>query len=663
MSKIKAYKFAILAAICWLFIQLGLPSFFESSTREAMKQELIIAYKATVEDEYNDLIQKYEKDKQVYDMSKAAYLSLCKEYEEYLLSYEEECAAYEASYAQEIAQYQEDYRQYSDAIASRQLAYNKAYEEAENQTLKAGIPFTVKVALKRNYNNSVGNEWSWGAEINDQNISSTKEITLKLGSTIKLYAQVVESDSVPDVGSATGHYKMEKKDFNSAFDLEQTVTVRENRGRYAGNTAGFTITYSFTPNSYTVVVDESKLPSIPSKPTTPTYNPPPKTKDEPIEPIKPVYPTRDDVTTQEPDLVNFTVSNSEILSHHKALKHYVTWSSLGLAILFLFEIKRGKRILHDAKVEKERMLHEAKIKRERESFFAKERLLPPQYTINIQTTWANEEEKRINYLFAEFLHKKNLATYTENHIHFLLKKLEEPYLAYNQDLEDEVYRLFDESMAERQQLQKDIDSHTDPLKQIYNSSVKTSNYPIFKVPFSKASTVPELKEFFEKSKVSFFEGDAGIVYVLNDQYILKYHITKHTFETLTYDILSLSITDGTKSVMQMPSPDKYDILNVSWLHMTKKGLPDKRYSDNPTTWTVYNGQIDYQIGSTKKSVNFGTQKRAYDVFNSMNDFISERSVKLTGKYPSCFSIRCEEIWPNTSYQPKVFLNDEEKIEN
>ncbi|MEC0090933.1 hypothetical protein [Paenibacillus macquariensis] len=86
-------------------------------------------------------------------------------------------------------------------------------------------------------NNSVGNEWWWGAFVNGKELSDGSSVTIKADSngTIKLRAEAQEQDKYPDDGVANTTVKVSS--IKSSFSKKITVAIVENRGRYSGNTA------------------------------------------------------------------------------------------------------------------------------------------------------------------------------------------------------------------------------------------------------------------------------------------------------------------------------------------------------------------------------------------------------------------------------------------
>jgi len=93
-------------------------------------------------------------------------------------------------------------------------------------------------------NNSVGNEWYTGAQVNGQEISEGSSRTLKLKDSdmITLTVEAEEEDKVPESGEDSKEIKvssLSKKKTTSTID----VIVTENRGRYSGNTAKWTFAF------------------------------------------------------------------------------------------------------------------------------------------------------------------------------------------------------------------------------------------------------------------------------------------------------------------------------------------------------------------------------------------------------------------------------------
>lgn len=99
------------------------------------------------------------------------------------------------------------------------------------------------VSIELVENNHVGNEWYTAAYVNGKEIKKSSTVTLNLKPTesVKLKAYAEEQDKIPDVGTSTASIKASSvsKPVNKALK----VTVKENRGRYSGNTAEWKFTF------------------------------------------------------------------------------------------------------------------------------------------------------------------------------------------------------------------------------------------------------------------------------------------------------------------------------------------------------------------------------------------------------------------------------------
>jgi hypothetical protein len=93
------------------------------------------------------------------------------------------------------------------------------------------------------YNNHVGNDWYYEIKITTMGKEykitpiSKKTLSINTNDNIVIKVVVVEDDKIPDFGSNTLYIKIPdlKKDSENIFEIP--VIVRENRGRYAGNSA------------------------------------------------------------------------------------------------------------------------------------------------------------------------------------------------------------------------------------------------------------------------------------------------------------------------------------------------------------------------------------------------------------------------------------------
>ncbi|MDD3921061.1 MAG: peptidoglycan-binding protein [Eubacteriales bacterium] len=106
---------------------------------------------------------------------------------------------------------------------------------------------TVTISSSCSGYNHVGNSWSKYYSLNDQSASSGSKVEIVLGQSLAIYTKITESDSSPDVGSAKEDVEITQDYFDNGFTITQKVTVKENKGRYSGNKAIWTVTYTFAP--------------------------------------------------------------------------------------------------------------------------------------------------------------------------------------------------------------------------------------------------------------------------------------------------------------------------------------------------------------------------------------------------------------------------------
>lgn len=111
----------------------------------------------------------------------------------------------------------------------------------EMPDLKTEKTYTVSYTTALVYNNHVGDAWGTGVFCGSDRISNGQSITVTSYGGLSLKATAVEVDSCNDVGSKTVGFAPE---IGESETQTVDVVVREDRGRFAGNTAcwRFTIT-------------------------------------------------------------------------------------------------------------------------------------------------------------------------------------------------------------------------------------------------------------------------------------------------------------------------------------------------------------------------------------------------------------------------------------
>ena len=93
----------------------------------------------------------------------------------------------------------------------------------------------------------VGNDWTQYYSVNGQSVALDNKVQIMLGESVSLYSEITEIDKYPDVGSATQEIVITQKHLDDGFTVVQSISVKENKGRYKGNTAVWTVTYRFDP--------------------------------------------------------------------------------------------------------------------------------------------------------------------------------------------------------------------------------------------------------------------------------------------------------------------------------------------------------------------------------------------------------------------------------
>lgn len=101
--------------------------------------------------------------------------------------------------------------------------------------------YRVKMYASMDSNNSVGHEWYYDRYYNGGNVHDGFEVTCQPGTSGLVEMKITENDSWPDVGYGSAYITL-KDGFQTSFN----VTVVENRGRYYGNTATFTVNVTVT---------------------------------------------------------------------------------------------------------------------------------------------------------------------------------------------------------------------------------------------------------------------------------------------------------------------------------------------------------------------------------------------------------------------------------
>lgn len=121
----------------------------------------------------------------------------------------------------------------NDTLVETQRNLKNAIDNLEIAT--KGV-YQINYEFVLESNDSVGNDWQKYVLYNDLYIGDGDYITATLDSTVMFNGIVVEHDSIPDVGTA----KLEMNLVDGTTSMTQII-VEENKGRYSGNFAVWTL--------------------------------------------------------------------------------------------------------------------------------------------------------------------------------------------------------------------------------------------------------------------------------------------------------------------------------------------------------------------------------------------------------------------------------------
>lgn len=125
--------------------------------------------------------------------------------------------------------------------APKPLALSAAFAGTESHQVK--ISFSAQCSDT----NHVGNSWTQAFYINGEAVRSSKTLSLRAGENLQLQVVITEDDTYPDIGSDLRTITLSEADLTQGTRIATTVDVRENRGRYAGNIAQWTVVYTISP--------------------------------------------------------------------------------------------------------------------------------------------------------------------------------------------------------------------------------------------------------------------------------------------------------------------------------------------------------------------------------------------------------------------------------
>ena len=96
-------------------------------------------------------------------------------------------------------------------------------------------------------NDHVGSSWTKEFIVNDSVFTGTEKIGVNLGNAIELTCWLTENDTRPDSGRFFETIEITEEILKKGITISGSVSVRENGGRYSGNTAEWEVTFIVSP--------------------------------------------------------------------------------------------------------------------------------------------------------------------------------------------------------------------------------------------------------------------------------------------------------------------------------------------------------------------------------------------------------------------------------
>jgi len=117
------------------------------------------------------------------------------------------------------------------------LMFCNSCSPQSSKTVSTQKHYQIIYKWELQFNNHVGNDWTYRVTYAGNEISSGSYIAGTEGSYININAKMIEDDGNADIGSGTLRIPLKSSSSKSI-----TITVREGHGRYAGNTAKWKFT-------------------------------------------------------------------------------------------------------------------------------------------------------------------------------------------------------------------------------------------------------------------------------------------------------------------------------------------------------------------------------------------------------------------------------------
>ena len=105
----------------------------------------------------------------------------------------------------------------------------------------------IRYAAQCDDYNHVGNAWTQAFYVDGEEVDGRVTRTLAAGESLTLETVITDADNSPDIGKDQRTVTLTEDTLTNGTSITATVEVRENRGRYAGNVAVWTVAYTITP--------------------------------------------------------------------------------------------------------------------------------------------------------------------------------------------------------------------------------------------------------------------------------------------------------------------------------------------------------------------------------------------------------------------------------
>lgn len=137
---------------------------------------------------------------------------------------------------------QEQLENDTEEIAAKNQLLKEDYEEKHD--LWESFQQTGQVLVDYSFNTyqtnteSIGSDIGYIYRINDTDVASSGQVWINVtGGATKIFTEVYEDDTIPDIGTDSSSVVLTLDDLQNGYVFHHTMAAHETRGRDAGNTA------------------------------------------------------------------------------------------------------------------------------------------------------------------------------------------------------------------------------------------------------------------------------------------------------------------------------------------------------------------------------------------------------------------------------------------